>query len=168
MAGPLGGRQLGVIDKTASYQRCFYANLNCATRPSPGDQAGGAILHLGFRVTDMAAVQRAGFVDATGEDRFRWIQVLEFITVPVDRIGRSTTPQERAAGFVRQASRAVDPTSLIDRPQNLDRHPYYWDEETPTTADPSFRQFHINNVLNQPGPNRLAYDLLFEDTPGAP
>jgi hypothetical protein len=109
MAGPLGGRQLGVIDKTASYQRCFYANLNCATRPSPGDQAGGAILHLGFRVTDMAAVQRAGFVDATGEDRFRWIQVLEFITVPVDRIGRSTTPQERAAGFVRQAGRSTRP-----------------------------------------------------------
>jgi hypothetical protein len=118
----------------------------------------------------MAAVQQAGFIDATGEDRFRWIQVLEFITVPVDRIGRSTTPQERAAGFARQASRAVDPTSLIDRPRTSTGTPTTGTRRRrpPPTADPSFRQFHINNLLNQPGPNRLAYDLLFEDTPQAP
>jgi hypothetical protein len=164
----LGGRQLGVIDKTAPYQRCFYSNGDCATRPRPGDWGGGARLHLGFRVTDMAAVQAAGFVDAAGEDRFRWIQVLEFITVPVGRIGRPTTPQEQAAGFVRQASRSVDPTSLIDAPQNLDRHPYYWDEVTPATADPSFRRYHVGNWLNRTGSNRLAYDLLFEDRPRAP
>lgn len=161
------GRQLGVIDKTAPYQRCFYSNGNCETRPSPGARRGGAILQLGFRVTDMAAVRWAGFVDAAGEDRFRWIQVLEFVTVPVGRIGRPVTPQEQATGFVRQASRVVDPTSLIDAPQNLDRHPYYWDEETPATADPSFRRFHVSNFLNRPGPNRLAYDLLFEDAPKA-
>ena len=162
-----GGRQLGVLDKTAPYRRCFYQNGDCRPQPSPGDRRGGAILHLGFRVTDMAAVQRAGFVDAAGEDRFRWIQVLEFVTVPVARIGRPPTPQEQAAGFVRQASRVVDPTSLIDRPLNLDRHPYYWDEETPATAEPGFARFHIRNFLDRPGPNRLAYDLLFEDRPKA-
>jgi hypothetical protein len=115
----------------------------------------------------MAAVQRAGFVDAAGEDRFRWIQVVEFVTVPVGRIGRPPTPQQVAAGFVRQASRVVDPTSLIDLPKNFDQHPYYWDEETPATANPDFARFHIDNFLNRPGPNRIAYDLLFEDAPRA-
>jgi hypothetical protein len=160
-----GGRQLGVLDKTAPYLRCFYAADHCATQPSAADRGGGARLQLGFRVTDMAAVRQAGFVDAAGEDRFRWIQVFELITVPVARIGRPPTPQEQAAGFVRRAGRVVDPTSLIDRPQILDLAPYYWDEQTPATADPGL---HIRNFLNRPGPNRLAYDLLFEDSPRAP
>ena len=63
----------------------------------------------------------------TGSAGFRCSSSSPFPSAASDE---QATPQEQATGFVRQASRVVDPTSLIDA-QNLDRHPYYWDEETP-------------------------------------
>ena len=154
-----GGRTLGVLEKTRAYERCFFGpdfRICRATRNNTPDEFGGAIIELGFRVTDMDAVRRAGFIDGAGEDRFRWIQVVEFVTVPA-----AASP----TGFVRRASRVIDPTALVEDAANLDRHPYYWDEVTAGTASPDL---HIRNFMNRQGTNNLCYDLIFEDVPKFP
>ena len=75
-----GGRRLGVIEKTAPHQKCFFngpAGSPCrGTRNNTVGERGGCRIQLGFRVTDMEAVRTAGFVDATGEPRFNWLQVI--------------------------------------------------------------------------------------------
>ena len=60
-----GGRQLGVLEKTRAFEKCFFDpvhNSPCrAARSGIAGEGGGAIIELGFRVTDMDAVRRAGF-----------------------------------------------------------------------------------------------------------
>jgi hypothetical protein len=136
------GRRLGVLEKTSPY-----LSLNDGAR-------GGAEIELGFRVTDIEAVKNAGFVDGSGEDRFRWIQVVEFITVP-----SAASP----VGFIRRASQVIDPTALVGAIP--DPHPYYWDEVTPAGGTPTV---HISRHLNRQARNRLCYDLIFYDRPSAP
>jgi hypothetical protein len=163
-----GGRRLGVIEKTDAYRKCYFdPTSGAACRPNRSgiaNEGGGAEIELGFRVTDMDAVRRAGFVDRSGEDRFRWIQVVEFITVPSNR-------PSPAPPFIRRASRVIDPTALVDPPSTLDPHPYYWDEVTPVNP-PGTPQasdaVHIRHFLNRPARNGLCYDLIFFDRPRFP
>jgi Putative peptidoglycan binding domain len=154
-----GGRKLGVLEKTRAYERCFFdpvIDAPCrSARSGIAGEGGGSIIELGFRVTDMDAVRRAGFIDGYGEDYFRWIQVVNFITVPVLNAAGGL-------GFVRRSSGVIDPTGLVDDPATLDRFPYYWDEVTPSGADPGF---NVDNFINRRAQNGLCYDLVFFDRP---
>ena len=165
-----GGRTLGIVEKTRAYEKCFFDPIDpahpvdpaCrAARSGVGNESGGAIVELGFRVTDMDAVRRAGFVDGYGEDFFRWIQVVEFITVPTF----SPPPARALTGFLRRASRVIDPTELVERGDLLDLHPYYWDEVSPSGANPGL---NVDNWINRRAANGLCYDLIFFDRPAFP
>ena len=154
-----GGRKLGVIEKTRAYEKCFFDPVfdsPCrAARSGIAGEGGGAIIELGFRVTDMAAVRRAGFVDGFGEDFFRWIQIVEFVTRPV------FNPAGAFTGFVRRASGEIDPMEVAGiPPEQLDLHPYYWDEVTHSGASPGL---NIDQWVNRRAQNGLCYDLVFSD-----
>jgi len=154
-----GGRKLGVLEKTRAYEKCFFDPVfdsPCrAARSGIAGEGGGAIIELGFRVTDMAAVRRAGFVDGFEEDFFRWIQVVEFITRPVFNAAGAFT------GFVRRASGEIDPMAVAGiPPEQLDLHPYYWDEVTHSGASPAL---NIDQWINRRAQNGLCYDLVFSD-----
>jgi hypothetical protein len=69
---------------------------------------GGALMGLGFRITDAAQVRADGF------EYFRWIQVVE-------RLGHVS-----AGKLVRRAEHAVDQRAL---PRSARPDPYYWDED---------------------------------------
>lgn len=137
------GRKLGVIEKTAPY---------LATNDGT---SGGASIQIAFRVTNIDAVTRARFVDGTGEDQFRWVQVI-------------TTNRPNQDGVdirIRRFRKYIDPGAGA-----RDRHPYYWDEAG--QGDPRFR---INAFINRspfdaihPNSSRLCYDLIFEDLPTRP
>ncbi len=151
-----GGRTLGVIEKTAPYRDCYRVGSgSCQRSWSAAATRGGSEIQLGFRVTDMAAVRAAGFVDAAGEPQFRWVQIVQF----------------RAPGSgnaaLRRFRQIIDPTSLVAMPN--DRHPYYWYETLPAGLHPGF---HIRNYIRQrdrdPSGNGLCYDLMFYDAPAFP
>jgi hypothetical protein len=144
------GRRLGILEKTAPYERVQTA------------QVGGAVLQVAFRATDMDAVRRAGFVTATGEPFFRWIQVVEFIR-RLDPPPSDVPPPVQH--FIRRAGRQIDPTQRLNPPGAQDDHPYYWDEAPTRTFG---RTFHIDNFRNRMAPNGLCYDLIFSDTPSVP
>jgi hypothetical protein len=146
------GRQIGVIDKTAAYST--HQNANVA----------GVRIELGFRVTDMDAVRRAGFVDG-GEPAFRWIQVLELRTVfgnadpttfnqptgapfPADTETRIQQLRRHGRGFI------IDPTAPL---LAIDPHPYYWDEGAENAGN-------TNRVCE----NGLCYTTRFFDRPSMP
>jgi hypothetical protein len=154
-----GGRKLGVLEKTRSYERCFFDPVDWSpcrsVRNNIAGEGAGAIIELGFRVTDMDAVRRAGFVNGFGEDFFRWIQVVEFITRPV------FNPAGAFTGFVRRASGEIDPMTVAGIPAaQIDLHPYYWDEVTHPRASPGL---NIDQWVNRRAQNGLAYDLIFSD-----
>jgi hypothetical protein len=155
-----GGRKLGVLEKTRAYEKCFFdpvAGAACrAARSGIAGEGAGAIIELGFRVTDIDAVRRAGFVDGYGEPFFRWIQIVEFITRPV------FTPAGAFTGtFVRRASGEIDPTEVAGIPAaQIDLHPYYWDEESRGGALP---ELNIDRWIHRRGQNGLCYDLVFMD-----
>ena len=138
-----GGRQLGVIEKTLPYRE---------TRTATNF---GVEIEMGFRVTNMDAVRRAGFVDGTGEDQFRWIQALELRRIGVPAIEPQIQTFRRRAG-----GRIIDPTSALE---SLDPHPYYWDEVPAVSPDVDIRRF-----LNRQAANGLCYDLIFFDGPSIP
>jgi hypothetical protein len=152
------GRQLGVIEKTRAYDRCFFdpGDNTCRNaRSGIHDESAGAIIELGFRVTDMDAVRRAGFVDGYGEGFFRWIQVVDFITRPVINAAGGLT------GFVRKSSGEIDPMEVAGVPHDqLDLHPYYWDEVTRGGADP---RLNVDHWIHRRAQNGLCYDLIFSD-----
>ena len=152
-----GGRQLGVLEKTAPYLDCYFSpgsGICRRSRSGVANEAGGAQIELGFRVTDAEAVRRAGFVDAAGEDNFRWIQIVDFITVPDFPTGT----------FIRRATRVIDPTALVGA--QPDPHPYYWDWERNTATPHGFDDgFHIRHFLDRQARNGLCYDLIFTDQP---
>ena len=132
-----GGRQLGVIEKTMPY-----LEQRSATH-------FGVAVEFGFRVTNMDAVTRAGFVDG-GEDQFQWIQVVELRRVGVPAAEPAIQTLRR-----RSRGRIVDPTpSMIG---TLDAHPYYWDEPGEVTG-----------FQNRPASNGLCYDIIFSDAPNIP
>jgi hypothetical protein len=150
------GVKLGFLEKTMPYQRCFYDSLTAkdchAASTGRAGEYGGAEIEFGFRITNMDAVKKAGFADDKGP-QFRWIQTVEFITVP------AATP----SGFKRSHSQVIDPTVLAGAIP--DKHPYYWDEETP----PHSSSYFLNsNFTNQVAKNQLCYDLIFKDYPKAP
>ena len=133
-----GGRQLGVIEKTMPYLE----------HRSPG--SFGVEVEFGFRVTNMDAVRRAGFVNVDGEDQFQWINVVE-----LRRIG--VPAHEPAIQALRRRSRGriVDPTPTLI--PTLDAHPYFWDEPGEVTG-----------FQNRPASNGLCYDMIFWDQPNIP
>ncbi len=133
-----GRRKLGVIEKTGPYRR-----LQDATR-------GRASVQFAFRVTDMAAVTRAGFVNAAGEDNFRWVQVIE--------TNRQLAPAPVI--LIRRYGRYIDPNTGSGA---IDNHPYYWDNAGTGTA-----RFRITRFVNREAANGLCYDLIFEDVPSRP
>lgn len=154
------GRKLGILEKTRAYERCFFdpvIDAPCrAARSGIAGEGGGAIIELGFRVTDIDAVRRAGFVDGFGTPFFRWIQVVEFVTRPV------LTPAGDFTGrFVRRASGEIDPMAVAGvPPEQLDLHPYYWDEVTHPGAHPGL---NVDQWVNRRAQNGLCYDLIFMD-----
>ena len=138
-----GGRQLGVIEKTAPY---------IETRTATNF---GVDIEFAFRVTNMDAVRRAGFVDGANP-HFRWIQVFE-----LRRFGSADAREARVQTLRRRAGgRVIDPTDALEP---LDAHPYYWDEDA--SLNPSV---DIANFVNRPAQNGLCYDLIFFDGPTMP
>lgn len=136
------GKKLGYIEKTIPYlERTTPATATAFGR-------GGTLLQMGFRVTDWDAVRKAGFSDAGGHPPFRWIQVVEFVSVP------------SPTGFIRQNSQTIDPTSLVG--MKLDKHPYYFDEQPVAGNDPNFV---LGNFVNAAAFNNICYDLVFIDVP---
>lgn len=156
------GRTLGVIEKAAPYRDCYSDAPTLAVRHppcrrtrnnSPGER-GGSEIQLGFRVTDMAAVTAAGFVDGAGAPQFRWVQVVQF------RAPLSTD------GVLRRFNQVIDPTILVGMPN--DNHPYYWYENIPVGSGLSrgfLNTFYTNRPTIDPSGNGLCYDLLFYDKP---
>src|SRR5262249_36515506 len=112
---------------------------------------GRISVQLGFRVTDMDAVRRAGFVDATGEDNFRWIQV-----ITTNRALEGAPTPGAPVALVRRYRQYVDPAARL-----RDNHPYYWEEEG--EGDPALRN---SLFVNRQANNGLCYDLIFQDAPG--
>jgi hypothetical protein len=144
------GGPLGVIEKTAPYVKV----------ETPG--VGGAGMQLGFRVTDMQAVRRAGFITAAGEPFFRWIQVVEFIRQTTPPPGTPLAPGA-TVHFVRRAGRQVDPTLRSTPPAPQDPFPYYWDEVA--MPPPLGATYLVTNFMHRTAPNGLCYDLIFSDWP---
>ncbi|HXH14313.1 MAG TPA: hypothetical protein VNP04_31695 [Alphaproteobacteria bacterium] len=146
-----GGRRLGVLEKTAPYEKCFFdgpAGSACrGTRNNTAGERGGCRIQLGFRVTDIEAVRAARFVDATGEPRFNWLQVIN-------------TNRPLVEGppihVIRRFRQYVDPAAIP-----RDAHPYYWDEPDEITG------FVNRQAIDARFPNasRLCYDLIFFDIP---
>jgi hypothetical protein len=138
------GRVLGCLDKTIPYRAC-YLDRNDYTCRRPGQERvkGGAIIGLGFRITDAAQVRAAGF------ECFRWIQVVE-------RLGHVS-----AGKLVRKTEHAVDKRQVQGSPAT---DPYYWQE------DPLPRS--VNHILAQTRRpvvgKRHCYELLFYDFANAP
>lgn len=141
-----GGAELGVIEQITPY---------IGTQPNPAQR--GVQIQFGFRVTNMAAVRRAGFVDASGEDNFRWLQIIE-----LRRIGDPTRnlviQRLRRSGY----GRIIDPTVALERAEHLDAVPYYWDEVTLPGANPGN---HVSNFRDIEAANGLCYDWIFFDAP---
>jgi len=141
------GGQIGVIEKTRAYS----THQDAAS--------GGVQLEFGFRVIDIDAARRAGFVDGTGEPVFRWIQVFELRTVfgaadPTTFGFAANT--EQLIQRLRRSGRG----SLIDPTPPLlagDVHPYYWDAGAEELAH-----------THQRGENGLCYDTIFSDRPNMP
>ena len=132
----VGGKQLGILEKTMPYTA------------EPRFRNHGARIEMGFRITDWAAVKKAGFADDTGRPPFRWIQTVEFVSVP----------NAAQTAFIRKHSQVIDPTVLVEK--HLDAHPYYWDEETPPGGA---AKFLIDKFVNRPAHNHTCYDLIFLD-----
>jgi hypothetical protein len=165
-----GGRTLGVIDKVAPYRDCFRTLTvsphlvmgPCNRTRTPTDTHGGSEIRMGFRVTDMDAVRRAGFVDpGTGEPQFRWVQCM------VMRAPNVLPTTSR----LRRFNQVLDPTNIL---LPLDLHPYYHYEVFvggAATAD-IVNGLRIGNSLRRRSPDRssngLCYDVLFTDLPAVP
>jgi hypothetical protein len=149
-----GGQKLGVLEKTAPYEECYLdAGDNawagtCRPRPTVNTNRAGSRIQLGFRILNMAAVRRAGFVHPNGEPHFNFTQMIE--------TNRPLVPGP-PVHVVRRYRRLIDPTVVA-----RDNHPYFWDEPGPpgdiaenihrVAADPHF-----------PRASRLCYDFLFWD-----
>ncbi|MGH8549555.1 MAG: hypothetical protein ACRERU_13335 [Methylococcales bacterium] len=104
-------------------------------------------------MTDMDAVRRASFVDASGEDSFRWMQIIE-----LRRIGAADP--DAVLRRIKRFGRIVDPTTAL---LPVDAHPYYWYEENPPSAG-----FHVSHYRDRPAQNGLCYDWIFYDRPNIP
>ena len=146
-----GGETLGVIEQTAPYV------------PTGSNQ--GVEIQFGFRVTNMAAVRRAGFIGAGGENDFRWIQLIELRRISA---GAADTriQQLRRSG----RGRIIDPTDAL---LPVDAHPYYRYETS--IVDARFgghsgpgSGWHVSDEHNAEGRNGLCYDWLFYDRPNIP
>jgi hypothetical protein len=129
-----------------------YTNHRSATH-------AGVTVQIGFRVSDMANVRRAGFVDANGNDNFRWAQVIEIRRTGIPGVDASLRPLLRLGrGWI------VDPTSALPDP-GTDPHPYYWHENDSAGIRPGFA---VCNFRNRPGNNGRFYNWIFEDRPNMP
>jgi hypothetical protein len=142
-----GGRILGVIEKSRAY----------TTQQSGG--GSGVTIEFGFRVTDMEAVRRAGFVDDKGEPAFRWIQIVELRTIfgdadpthfgfPADTEQKIQRLRRAGHGFI------IDPSKPMIA---LDTAPYYWDEGAENDRN-----------KNRRGENGICYTTRFADAPTIP
>jgi hypothetical protein len=119
------------------------------TQPNPNQR--GVKVEFGFRITDTAAVRRAGFVDAGGEDNFRWLQLLELRRI-ADPASNLIIQQLRRSG----QGRIIDPTIALSP---TDSDPYYWDEPKPDGTDEGA------DYRNKEADNGLCYDWIFYDAP---
>jgi hypothetical protein len=150
-----GGRTLGVVEKTAPYELCYLdAAGNCNAAPSAATTRGGARIQLGLRISDMDAVRRAGFVDASGEPHFNWVQMIQtnrpLQQGPPDATGTPTVQ------VLRRFRRYIDPTAIP-----RDNHPYYWDE--PGDISANIHRVAVDAIF--PRASHLCYDLIFWDGP---
>ena len=143
-----GGRKLGIMEKTAAYRVCYLDGSICRPAPTAGNDRGAMHIELGFRITDMDAVKKAGFVDAAGKPQFRWIQVIE----------TNQTLNQTTGRTVKKYSKYVDP---IPASGAVADNPYYWNE--PGVGDPNLQ---VTAFMDRPSShNHLCYHLLFEDQP---
>lgn len=143
----LMGRKIGIIEKTRPY-----SNQSTGT-------SGSVEIELGFRVTDMDAVRRAGFIDKDGEDNFRWIQIIE-----IRRIG--VTAADEIFRKIQRSGRIIDPTLAVL--PAVDAHPYYWYETLPSGIPSGF---HVRNYRDRSagvGGKSRCYDWIFYDKPNLP
>jgi hypothetical protein len=151
-----GGREIGVIEKT----RAYTTHQNAAM--------AGVDLEFGFRVTDMAAVRRAGFVDGAGDPVFRWIQIIEIRTLLGTANPATFGLPANTENVVQQLRRRgrgsiIDPTTVLV--PLLDDDPYFWDE---VEVDPAHPDILNDNNIHRRATNGLCYDLLFWDGPNMP
>jgi hypothetical protein len=142
------GEQLGVLDKTAPYQKLQTVHT------------GGAALEIGFRVTDMNAVRRAGFITSGGNPFFRWIQTVEFVRQTSPNLD-TPLPPGAVRRFIRRAGLQVDPTRRTTPTVLQDAFPYYWDEVV--MPAPNGDRYLVTRFMNRTATNGLCYDLLFVD-----
>lgn len=147
-----GGQKLGLLEKTAPYEQCYLdAAGNCGLRP-PGvgdpNQRAGAKIQLGFRISNMDAVRRAGFIHAgTGEPHFNFVQMIA--------TNRPLVPGP-PIHTIRRYRRYIDPAAIA-----RDNHPYYWDE--PGDISGNIHRVAADAIF--PRGCRLCYDFLFWDGP---
>ena len=144
-----GGKKLGIMEKTAPYVTCYLEGDTCKPNLTATATHGAMEIELGFRITDMDAVKKAGFVDDSGAPHFRWIQTIE----------SNHTLNQVTGMVIKKYSKYVDP---IASPGKFDANPYYWNEPGLKSSDP----FDVNNYINRPSfGNHLCYDLIFYDRP---
>jgi hypothetical protein len=149
-----GGQKLGVLEKTAPYEQCYLEagdvawTGTCRPQPTVNTTRAGARIQLGFRISNMAAVQRAGFVHPDGEPHFNFTQMIE--------TNRPLVPGPPVQ-TVRRYRRLIDPTVIA-----RDNNPYFWDEPGPP-GDIAQNIHRVAADAHFPRGSRLCYDVLFWD-----
>lgn len=147
-----GGQKLGILEKSTPYIPCYSEpDGSCNVQRTATSVSGGVEIELGFRITNMAAVKKAGFIDENGFPKFRWIQVIE--------TNRKLDQQTQT--LIKRYSKYVDPNPVAGK---FDKHPYYWNEKN-EGSDPGMQ---VQRYTNTAFPNKLCYDLIFYDRPSRP
>ena len=147
------GNKLGVLEKTTPYVKCYTGSDGiCHLMPTSSSVSGGVEIEFGFRITDMDAVKKAGFIDDKGLPVFRFVQVIETNR----RLDQGTQT------LIKKYSKYVDPNPTTGK---FDKHPYYWNEKGEGPDVGLQVQTYTNYTSTS---NNLCYDLVFYDRPSRP
>lgn len=148
-----GGKKLGILEKATPYIKCYRTGTGpCSADWFAAADSGGVEIEFGFRITDMDAVRKAGFVDDKDQPVFRWIQSIE----------TNRKLDQGTQTLIKKYSKYVDPNPVAGK---FDKHPYYWNEAGEGT-DPDLRVTRYTNTASLS--NGLCYDLIFYDRPSRP